>query len=59
MEEVLPYFPDFLILDKLKPNLCAALERKQEKLLQMKVEYDDYASTAATIRKDIMALKKT
>ncbi|KAJ3326343.1 hypothetical protein HDV06_000219 [Boothiomyces sp. JEL0866] len=57
VEEVMQFFPDFVLIDDLKVELCDALRHYNENLQQLSTELDDSANNSELIRKDIRNLK--
>ncbi|KAJ3313127.1 hypothetical protein HDV04_002444 [Boothiomyces sp. JEL0838] len=57
VEEVMQFFPDFVLIDDLKVELCEALRHYNENLQQLSSELDDSANNSELIRKDIRSLK--
>ncbi|KAJ3274965.1 hypothetical protein HDV01_001829 [Terramyces sp. JEL0728] len=57
VEEVMQFFPDFVLIDDLKVELCEALRHYNDTLLQLSAELDDSANNSELIRKDIRNLK--
>ena len=58
IEDLIPFFPDFVVIDDFKEEICAALESYSRHIDQLKVDMDDSAKTAASIREDIKALDR-
>lgn len=56
IEDLIPFFPDFVVIDDFKEEICAALEEYSRQIDGLKREMDDSASTAGHIKKDISAL---
>ena len=56
IEDLIPFFPDFIIIDDFKEEICAALETYSRRIETLKSEMDDSANTAAHIKSDIQAL---
>ncbi|KAK4985772.1 tethering complex subunit [Elasticomyces elasticus] len=56
IEDLIPFFPDFVVIDDFKDEICAALEEYSRQIDALKHEMDDSASTAAHIKEDIKAL---
>ncbi|ORY51491.1 hypothetical protein BCR33DRAFT_655948 [Rhizoclosmatium globosum] len=57
IEDILPFFPDFVIIDEFKADLCAALEEYNDHIEQLKEDMDEATVSAENIRKDIQNLK--
>jgi hypothetical protein len=57
IEDLIPFFPDFVIIDDFKEEICAALEEYSRQISSLKTEMDDSAATAKHIQEDIAALE--
>jgi hypothetical protein len=58
IEDLIPYFPDFIVIDDFKTEICAALESYSLSIDALKQSMDESSITAEHIRKDIEALDK-
>ncbi|KAI9837476.1 MAG: hypothetical protein M1819_007124 [Sarea resinae] len=58
IEDLIPFFPDFVVIDDFKEEICDALETYSRHIDTLKKEMDDSALTAANIRQDIQALNQ-
>ena len=58
IEDLIPFFPDFVIIDDFKDEICAALESYSQHIDALKSEMDDSAATAESIKADIVGLDK-
>ena len=56
IEDLIPFFPDFILIDDFKEEICAALEKYSKRIEELKTEMDSSASTAQHIKSDIAAL---
>ncbi|KAK5128579.1 hypothetical protein LTR08_004063 [Meristemomyces frigidus] len=56
IEDLIPFFPDFIVIDDFKEEICAALEEYSRQIEGLKTEMDESASTAQHIKADIQAL---
>ncbi len=56
IEDVLPFFPDFVVIDDFKNEICAALESYATRIEDLKAEMDDASKSAQAIRSDIERL---
>jgi hypothetical protein len=56
IEDLIPYFPDFVVIDDFKEEICAALEDYSRNIDALKKEMDESSQTAANIKIDIAAL---
>lgn len=57
IEDVLPFFPDFVVIDEFKEEICLALEACGAHIQALRLEMDDATASAEAIRRDIAALK--
>jgi vacuolar protein sorting-associated protein 18 len=57
IEDILPFFPDFAVIDDFKEEIAHALEGYSAHIEGLKAEMDDATQTAEAIQKDIEALK--
>lgn len=58
IEDLIPFFPDFVIIDDFKAEICAALESYSKSIADLDAEMDASAATAESIKKDIKGLRK-
>ncbi|KAG2207051.1 hypothetical protein INT46_009184 [Mucor plumbeus] len=58
MEDILPFFPDFVLIDDFKDEICSALEEYNINIEDLKAEMDNATLSADHIRLDIRKLKK-
>ena len=58
IEDLIPFFPDFVVIDDFKEEICAALESYSRHIDTLKIEMDDSAATAESIKSDIKSLDK-
>jgi len=56
IEDLIPFFPDFVVIDDFKDEICAALEDYSRNIESLRREMDESAQTAANIKVDIAAL---
>lgn len=56
IEDLIPFFPDFVIIDDFKDEICAALESYSRHIDLLKTEMDESAATAESIKDDIKRL---
>ncbi|XP_008455352.2 vacuolar sorting protein 18 [Cucumis melo] len=56
IEDILPFFPDFALIDDFKEAICTSLEDYNKQIDQLKQEMNDATHGADNIRKDINAL---
>ena len=58
IEDLIPFFPDFVIIDDFKEEICSALEDYSRHIDALKKEMDESAATAESIKSDIKALDR-
>jgi hypothetical protein len=58
IEDILPYFPDFVVIDDFKEPILKALEEYQAHIEQLKADMDDATRSAEAIRLDMRELKR-
>lgn len=58
MEDILPFFPDFVLIDDFKDEICSALEEYNIGIEELKSEMDNATLSADLIRLDVRKLKK-
>ncbi|PWZ03605.1 hypothetical protein BCV70DRAFT_170440 [Testicularia cyperi] len=58
VEDVLPFFPDFVVIDDCKDDICEALEGYAAHIEELKDEMDEAARSAAAIQHDIARLSE-
>uniref|UniRef100_A0A0E0EIM0 Pep3/Vps18 beta-propeller domain-containing protein n=1 Tax=Oryza meridionalis TaxID=40149 RepID=A0A0E0EIM0_9ORYZ len=56
IEDILPFFPDFVLIDDFKEEICKSLKDYDSQIDQLKQEMDDATRGADNIRSDIGAL---
>ncbi|KAI0382845.1 Pep3/Vps18/deep orange family-domain-containing protein [Hypomontagnella monticulosa] len=56
IEDLIPFFPDFVVIDDFKDEICTALEDYSRNIDSLKKEMDESSQTAANIKVDIAAL---
>lgn len=57
IEDLIPFFPDFVVIDDFKEEICQALEEYSRHIDTLKREMDDSARTAEHIKSDIKSLE--
>ncbi|KAJ7630800.1 Pep3/Vps18/deep orange family-domain-containing protein [Roridomyces roridus] len=57
IEDVLPFFPDFVVIDDFKEEITNALEGYSTQINGLKSKMDEATRTADSIKKDITALR--
>lgn len=58
IEDILPFFPDFVVIDDFKDEICTALEGYSAHIDALKAEMDEATHNAEAIKQDIAALQK-
>lgn len=53
IEDILPFFPDFVVIDDFKAEICNALEEYSTRIEQLKAEMDEATASAESIKRDI------
>ncbi|KAH6684324.1 vacuolar protein sorting protein-like protein DigA [Halenospora varia] len=56
IEDLIPFFPDFVVIDDFKEEICTALEDYSRNIDALKKEMDESSQTATNIKIDIAAL---
>ena len=56
IEDLIPFFPDFVVIDDFKDEICNALEDYSRNIDTLKKEMDESSQTASNIKMDIAAL---
>ncbi len=56
IEDLIPFFPDFVVIDDFKEEICTALENYSRHIDDLKQEMDMSARTAEQIQAEIQAL---
>ncbi len=58
IEDVLPFFPDFVLINDFKDEICEALTRFKDQMEDLKAQMSDAAKSSDMIRLDLRRLKK-
>jgi len=58
IEDLIPFFPDFVVIDDFKEEICSALESYSLSIDKLKEEMDSSATTAANIKVEVKALEQ-
>ncbi|CAN0058467.1 unnamed protein product, partial [Phaeothamnion confervicola] len=58
IEDVLPFFPDFAVIDAFKAEICASLEGYNGRIEGLRREMDEYAASAGAIQEEIAGLRR-
>jgi len=56
IEDILPFFPDFVVIDDFKTEICSALEDYSARIEELKAEMDEATASAESIKRDIEGL---
>ena len=56
IEDILPFFPDFVVIDDFKEEICSALERYSAQVQSLKQDMAEAQQSADTIKQDISDL---
>lgn len=56
IEDLIPFLPDFVVIDDFKEEICSALEDYSRNIDKLKRDMDESSTTAANIKLDIAAL---
>ncbi|KAL8829478.1 MAG: hypothetical protein Q9170_006150 [Blastenia crenularia] len=56
IEDLIPFFPDFVVIDDFKEEICAALESYSRSIVALDTEMDASAATAESIKQNIKKL---
>lgn len=56
IEDLIPFFPDFVVIDDFKDEICTALEDYSRHIDGLRQEMDSSAQTAEQIKREIAAL---
>ncbi|KAF9946294.1 hypothetical protein BGZ65_009872, partial [Modicella reniformis] len=57
IEDILPFFPDFVLIDDFKEEVCKALEEYNQHINELKNEMDGATQSAENIRIDVRELR--
>ncbi|KAM0756677.1 hypothetical protein T439DRAFT_341664 [Meredithblackwellia eburnea MCA 4105] len=57
IEDILPFFPDFVVIDDFKDEICTALEGYSAHIERLKEDMDDATRSAEAIKSDIANLR--
>ncbi|KAG2188073.1 hypothetical protein INT44_000824 [Umbelopsis vinacea] len=57
IEDILPFFPDFVLIDDFKDEICSALEEYNIHIERLKEDMDEATRSAENIRLDIRQLR--
>lgn len=58
IEDLIPFFPDFVVIDDFKDEICSALESYSRSIASLEAEMDASAATAESIKTDIKQLDR-
>ncbi|CAG8443250.1 6027_t:CDS:10 [Acaulospora colombiana] len=57
IEDILPFFPDFVLIDDFKSEICLALNEYNKHIEELKEEMEEATKSAESIRSDIRELR--
>lgn len=57
IEDILPFFPDFVVIDDFKDEICTALEGYSAHIERLKDDMDEATRSAEAIKSDIADLR--
>jgi hypothetical protein len=57
LEDILPFFPDFVLIDDFKDEICTSLEAYKTDIEELKTDMHEATQNAKEIRDDIKTLK--
>ncbi|KAL1116066.1 hypothetical protein AAG570_005561 [Ranatra chinensis] len=57
IEDILPFFPDFVTIDHFKDAICSSLHEYNQRILDLKEEMDDATRSAENIQNDISSFR--
>ena len=57
IDDLLPWFPDFVVIDRFKDKIVESLEDYNARIDELKEEMDHYTSFAEQVRVEIRGLK--
>jgi hypothetical protein len=58
IEDILPFFPDFVVIDEFKEVICQALQSYSQHISLLKNEMDEAGESANSLKRDISELHK-
>lgn len=58
IEDLIPFFPDFAVIDDFREDVCAQLESYSRSIESLRRDMDESARTAANIRRDVALLDR-
>lgn len=59
IENILPFFPDFIVIDTFKADICASLEEYNHNLVSLRTEMNEYTTTSNDIHSKINKINET
>jgi len=59
IEDILPFFPDFVRIDEFKDAICSSLEEYNRQIDHLRDEMDSATEIADVLRKDLAAVEKS
>ncbi|CAM9400946.1 unnamed protein product [Scytosiphon promiscuus] len=58
IEDILPFFPDFVVIDSFKREICVSLEEYNGKIESLRKEMEDYTLSSEAVQAEIAELKQ-
>eukprot|EP00752_Nemacystus_decipiens_P004533 g4139.t2 len=58
IEDILPFFPDFVVIDSFKREICVSLEEYNGKIEGLRKEMEDYTLSSEAVQAEIAELKQ-
>lgn len=58
LEDILPFFPSFEVVDEFKEDICGALDRYSQKIQELQRDMDKSSETSQRIKQDTEKLKE-
>jgi vacuolar protein sorting-associated protein 18 len=58
IEDILPFFPDFVVIDEFKDVICQALQSYSQHINLLKSEMDEAGESAKSLKQEINELHK-
>ena len=50
IEDILPFFPDFVVIDSFKREICVSLEEYNGKIENLRKEMEDYTTSTEAVQ---------
>ncbi|CAM9937676.1 unnamed protein product [Ectocarpus sp. 12 AP-2014] len=58
IEDILPFFPDFVVIDSFKREICVSLEEYNGKIESLRKEMEDYTLSSEAVQAEIVELQQ-